>query len=257
MLKVNQRRCWICGAPAKSAEHRLKKSDLVRLYGRGPYIGDDELLHFPEGRTEPIVVKGPNACSLKYTPSLCHNCNTNFTQPFDRAYDFFIEWVISHHDQVLRKRFINFAEVYGDKFEELQRNLFKYFTKSFGCRLVETGYAVPNDVIELLGLNYFQTGLCLTFAINEDTLLITPNIQDGFIGKGDLTIILNRYDDTDIRGYLWSEHYSWFTVFYWYKRLPDGDLGSTWIANSQHIYLGSYQPLKPEIRARIIEKKDK
>jgi hypothetical protein len=165
-----------------------------------------------------------------------------------------MEWLITNESQVLQRRFINFAEVYGDQFEYLQRNLFKYFSKSFGCRLVESEYNVPADIIELFDLTYFKTGLCLTFAVNEDTLLLSSNIQDGFIGKGDLTVIVNRYDDSDIRGYFWSEHVSWFTVFYWYARLPDGNLGSTWVANSQHVYLGSYKPLRPEIRARIIEK---
>lgn len=255
MEDMNQLRCWICGDVANSSEHRLKKSDLIRAYGRGPYRGDDELLHFREGGTkEPTVIQGANACSLKYSHNLCHRCNTTTTQPFDRAYDSLMEWLSAHGSQVLQRRFINFAQVYGDQFEGPQRNLFKYFAKSFGCRLVEAGYKVPEDIIKLFDLNYFKTGLCLTFAINEGILLFQSNIEDGFIGKGDLTVILNRYDDSDIRGYFWNEHVSWFTVFYWYGRLPDGDLGSTWVANSQHIYLGSYQPLRPEIRDKIIEK---
>lgn len=255
MQKTDQQRCWICGAAADSAEHRMKKSDLIRAYGRGPYCGDDELLHFREGGAETIVIKGPNACSLKYKRNLCIKCNTTFTQPFDRAYDLFMEWLISNQNQVLQKRFINFAEVYGDQFEGLQRDLFKYFAKSFGCRLVEAEHTVPRDIIELFDRTHFKTGLCLTFTVNEDTRLLLSNIQDGFIGKGDLTVILNRYDNSDIRGYLWSEHVSWFTIFYWYDRLPDGNLGSTWVANPQHVYLGSYQPLSPEIRTRITEKK--
>jgi hypothetical protein len=256
MDHMSKRRCWICNAPANSAEHRFKKSDLIRSYGRGPYEGDDELLHFREGGAEPVIIKGPNAFSLKYSASLCHKCNTTLTQPFDRSYDILMRWIISNQNQVIQKRFINFAEVYGEQFEGLQRNLFKYFAKSFGCRLVEAGYPVPEDVIGLLDLTYFQTGLCLTFAINEDVLLLSSNIRDGFIGKGDLTIILNRYDDSDIRGYFRSERVSWFTVFYWYKRLPDGNLGSTWVANSQYVYLGSYQPLSAEIRDQIITKED-
>jgi hypothetical protein len=245
MNKVNQRRCWICGSAATSAEHRFKKSDVVRAYGRGPYTGDDDPLHFRNSEPKPIVLQGPNACSLKYSPSLCHRCNTTVTQPFDRAYDLLMEWLTTHGTQVLQRRFINFAEIYGDQFEGPQRNLFKYFAKSFGCRLVESGYRVPSDIIDLFDLSYFKTGLCLTFAVNENILELSSNIKDGFIGKGDLTIILNRYDDSDIRGYFWSEHVSWFTVFYWYGRLPDGNLGSTWVANSQHIYIGSYQPIRP------------
>jgi len=166
-----------------------------------------------------------------------------------------MEWLTKNDSIVLKRRFINFAEVYGDQFEGSQRNLFKYFAKSFGCRLIEAGYKVPRDIIDLFDLRYFQTALYLTFAINEGILLLQSGINDGFIGKGDLTVILNRYDDSDIRGYFWSEHVSWFTVFYWYGRLPDGNLGSTWVANSQHVYLGSVQPLSLEIQNKIIENK--
>jgi hypothetical protein len=36
--------CWWCGSPADSREHKLKRSDLVREYGRPPYAGHADLL---------------------------------------------------------------------------------------------------------------------------------------------------------------------------------------------------------------------
>jgi hypothetical protein len=152
-----------------------------------------------------------------------------------------MEWLIENENHVLEKRFINFARVYGDRFEESQRNLYKYFAKSFGCRLVDAGYAVPMDVVNLLRLTHFHTGLSLTFTVNEANLIVSSSVRNGFIGKGDLIVIVKDSDPTEIRGFFWSEHISWFTIFYCYGRMPDGDLGSTWVANSQHIYLGSYQ----------------
>ena len=250
---MSQRPCWICGAPADSAEHRIKKRDLTRVYGPGPYYGGSAPLHFRGGNFK-SAIQGPNACSVKYKPGLCHKCNTTFTQPFDQAYDVLMVWLMANESEVLRRRFINFADVYGDHFETPQRDLYKYFAKSIGCRLYDAGYTVPKDVIELLSLTHFQTALCLTFAVNEDILILSPADRDGFIGKGDLVALLNRSDPEEIIGYLWNEHISWFTIFYWYAHQPDGDLGSTWVANSQHIYLGSYKPLTPEMRADAIEK---
>jgi len=251
-INKNHHRCWICGAEADSAEHRIKKSDLVRAYGRGPYRGDTAPLHF-HGNNQ-SVVQGSNARTAKYDRSLCHRCNTTFTQPFDQAYNLFMEWIMANERQVLQKRFVNFVDVYGEQFEVCQRNLYKYFAKSFGCRLVDAGYEVPTDVIELLRLTYFQTALLITLAVNEDILILPSVDRDGFIGKGDLCALAERSDPTRVTGYTWNEHISWFTVCYWYGCPPDGDFWSTWIANSQHVYLGSYQPLTPEMRKEAAQK---
>jgi hypothetical protein len=99
--------CWICSAPADSGEHRMKKSDMVRAYGKGPYRGGAAPVHVFDGVQ--TAIQGPRSNTLKYEPSLCHNCNTTRTQTFDRAYDQFISWVLTNEDVVLTKRFINFA----------------------------------------------------------------------------------------------------------------------------------------------------
>jgi len=66
--------------------------------------------------------------------------------------------------------------------------------------------------------------------------------------------MISQSDPQQITGYLCNEHVSWFTVHYWYREFPDGDFGSPWIADSQHIYLGSHEPFSPELRADILEK---
>ena len=35
---------------------------------------------------------------------------------------------------------------------------------------------------------------------------------------------------------------------------PDGNLGSTWVADSQHVYLGCQQPLSEEERMELKQK---
>ncbi len=54
--------CWICNSPADSAEHKFKKTDLIRLYGRGPYEGDRELLHLKDYLRK---IRGPKAEIVK------------------------------------------------------------------------------------------------------------------------------------------------------------------------------------------------
>jgi hypothetical protein len=40
-------RCWWCGVPADSREHKYKKSDLIRQYGSGPWTGDQRPQRVP------------------------------------------------------------------------------------------------------------------------------------------------------------------------------------------------------------------
>jgi hypothetical protein len=38
-IELKPGRCWWCGAPADSREHKMKRSDIVREYGKPPYTG--------------------------------------------------------------------------------------------------------------------------------------------------------------------------------------------------------------------------
>lgn len=252
MDKHTQSTCWICGGNADTSEHRIKKADLVRAYGKGPYKGPAAPVHVRAGSITPI--QGPRAGIVKYSPSLCGPCNNAGTQAFDRAYDRFIKWVMENEAVVLNRRFIDFAEVYGSDFEGEQRDLFKYFVKSFGCRLVDAGEPVPDDLVALLPQKSFRTALKVTFCVNEDILLLPESTRSVFLGKGELTAWVSESDPSIKNGYTWHEHASWLRVCFWYDKQPDGYLGSTWIADAQYIYLGSSHPLSPEDRAEYIEK---
>jgi hypothetical protein len=245
--------CWICGAPANSAEHKIKKADLVRNYGKGPYLGPSAPVHVQGEKV--TFVQGPGSTTLKYRPSLCHECNTTGTQPYDRAYDHFISWVFKNERLVLHRRFINFRDVYGESFGDCQRNLFKYFVKSFGCQLRDSSLPVPVDLTDLLPKTNFLTALKITFAVNEDTLLFPRSIRNRFMGHNQPLPSVSEKDPTEVIGYIWLQHVSWVTACYWYAEIPNGDLGSSWIANSQHIYLGSFvSRLSKRQRAEMISK---
>lgn len=249
--------CWMCGAKANSSEHRLKKADIVRAYGRGPYIGPDRPLHVRAGILTEI--QGPKSRTIKYEAILCEACNTTKSQPYDKAYDKLIEYVLFNEAEIISKCLINFADVYGADFATLQLHLYKYLAKSFGCRLLEANQVVPADVSKLFDKEQFQTALRITFSVNEDILAMPHSIRNGFIGKSDLTAMVERTDNTKINGFYFSEHVSWFTINYWYRLNPDSNMGSTWIADRQHVYLGSHAPLTQEQRTEmlaIISEKD-
>jgi hypothetical protein len=149
---------------------------------------------------------------------------------------------------------LDFAEIFGPNWIDTQLNLFKYCVKSFGCRLCDAGQAVPQDLVELLSLAHFRTGLKITFAVNEDVLLLDKETQIGFIGKGEMVAWASKDTPAAPTGISWNEHVSWFTTSYWYLQEPVGSCGSTWIANSQYVYLGSIEPLSSEQRDELISK---
>jgi hypothetical protein len=239
--------CWICGKASETGEHRIKKSDLVERFGKGPYRGDDALAHFKDGRVRDL--QGPESKLVKYEKNLCAYCNNTFTQPFDKAYKAFIPWVIQNEAEVLKRRVIDFEAVYGTGWADRQRNLFKFFAKCFGCRLDEADRAVPHDVLGLLGNDSFKTELYVTFQVNEDQLLL--DAEDQAIGTQ--ALFAHKKGSTgDEVGFHCGNHYGWLTIMYWYNHFPLEPVGAPWIANSKFLYLGWYEPLSSEQRTDLI-----
>ena len=239
---MTDRKCWICGEKGDSKEHRIKKSDIVSKYGKGSYQKENKISFYQmplDGR----MIMGANSNLLKYDNILCSKCNNSKTQPFDKAYEKFIKYINKNKDTILYKRFINFSDIYQEDMERGQRNLYKYFIKSFGCRLAHFGHPIPQDMIDLLDLDKFKTGLRLNFAVNEDKLYF-GNLDNNFrnmIGNGDIFCNQSFVDKTaDIEYYTYSEYYDWLHINYYYNQFPDGNLGSTWVADNQFIYLGSF-----------------
>jgi len=256
--------CWICKRIADSAEHRIKRSDLVNLHGSGPYKGENALVLIREGKQIPI--QGPNSKMVKYKKNLCAKCNNDFSQPFDKAYESFIAYFIQYESILLKRRFIDFTDVYGDEFQVGQRNLYKYFVKSFGCRLANDGYPIPEDLPALLPKNRFRTRLRITFSVHENLLLPPEGIK--ILGNGPLITFLplqetyptwidkwraTHYGRTGPLQYRCSENFKWLYVWYWYNIPPDGRLGSTWVGDSKYIYLGSHELLSNEEKQKFSE----
>ncbi len=245
--------CWICNATeAETKEHIIKKSDITRAFGKGSYSGGNAPVHVKNGKISDI--QGANSNKIKYEASLCKACNGANTQPFDKAYDKFISYIYANETSILKKRFIDFFDVYGEEFEKGQRDLYKYYAKSFGCRLVDAGEVVPSDILSLFFKESFSTGLRINFAVNEDVLIMPNEDRNGFIGKGDLIGWSNKSETkkiTEYTEYTWSEHVTWLFAFFWYNKFPDGCLGSTWVADRQFIYLGSFESLDNEQRTNF------
>lgn len=244
-------KCWICGKVADSGEHRIKKSDLIKIHGKGPYKKENSLVMVKGGME--IPVQGPNSKFLKYKKSLCTKCNGTNTQRFDNAYSKFIDHLDNNEKNTLRTRIINLGEIYGNDSERGQRNLYKYLVKSFGCRVVEAGRDVPRNLVEILNRQKFQTNLFITFAVNEDKVKYLPDDMK-MVGNGDL-VWSEKIDSEGNFSATYHEYYSYLHIYYWYNSQWDLGLGSRWLADSLYLYLGSFAPLSPEQREKAKEMK--
>jgi len=211
----------MCGDKADSAEHKIKRADLIRQFGGGPYKGDNALLHSRQDRLTPM--QGPSSPLVKFEKTLCIPCNTTRSQPFDRAYDAFVGWNLSNEAVVCKRRVLDFEEVYGEGWEDYQRNLFKFFAKNLGCRLVDAGRPVPRDVVDLLTQHTFRTAFYVTFQVNGDQLLLPADIQT--IGIDPLITHKQRATGEEV-GYQCGLHFHWLRMLYWYNHFPLEPIGS-------------------------------
>lgn len=132
-------KCWICGGVANSREHKFKRSDLVR--SSATWAPGDRPYFVGSGGRRRI----PSADSriATFGKVLCGDCNSARTQPFDRAYEVFSEWVNSANHNIMAMPQLDFSCIYGADFETAVLNLQKYFVKHLGCRLASDHYQIP------------------------------------------------------------------------------------------------------------------
>src|SRR4051812_41239366 len=103
--------CWWCGAPADSREHRLKKSDLVREFGKPPFTDLRTLTRFSGDDRHDF--SGPGSRLVQFQPSMCARCNNTRSQPFDVAWDRFVAYLADHEADVLKDRSLDLDAIFG------------------------------------------------------------------------------------------------------------------------------------------------
>lgn len=145
--------CWWCQGPADSREHKIKRTDLRWIQGDDPYVF--------WGSNDPRLVRinGPGAKPVKFSNVLCRKCNSERSQPFDRAYDCYRDYVHENVDDLRYRTYIDAAEIYGSSWGDGLKNLERYFVKHLGCRIRDAGYLVPADLISLVNGSSERAGL--------------------------------------------------------------------------------------------------
>lgn len=142
MSSPPDRACWWCGSRADSGEHKFKRSDLLRAFGGGSWDAANSVAHVVEGDSMIGLPRSSRADRLKFRDVLCRDCNSRRSQPFDKAYDNFADYLREHERDVVETAHLDWVEVFGDTWNEDLKLLVGYWVKHIGCRLVTDGVPV-------------------------------------------------------------------------------------------------------------------
>jgi len=129
-------RCWICGAPADSGEHKAKASDVRSILGIPTQHTPFHLRSQKDGKQKLI---GVNIDAIKWEDKICSNCNNAVSAPYDRAWEKLSTFLQSFPEGLPS---FNLQTVYGPKYKTQLLNLYLYFVKLFGCYIVNSGVAI-------------------------------------------------------------------------------------------------------------------
>ena len=240
LMDINSRKkCWVCGAPSDSREHIFKRSDLVRRYGKIPFKQIGGIVHFKKDKLKHV----PSSKSkiVSYEQIICESCNNKRFQPWDRAYEMFEKWIFNNSGMIFDGRIISLELIYGEEhLSSNMSNLYKYFVKTFGCRLASIDTPIPKDIIESLSQENPSSKLRLSFAINKTTFAMLPEDRENFLGVGDLIRMDSKSKGT-LERYEWCLNLGWLRVCFFYDMdIPLG-LGTPWASDSKCLYLGEFE----------------
>jgi hypothetical protein len=192
---MNAALCWICGAPANSAEHMVKASDFRSHFGRVTQQAP-VYRHSRERRNEPV--RGADAQPLKFRPSLCSNCNNARTQSHDKAWEKLSSAIRRAQPPPASGAVIPLHQIFGGGVKQAMLDVHLYFTKLLGCYAVE--HAVP------LPINHFA--LCVRNGVPHPHVYLSFVQVASNAGKND--IIVGNISTMNIGGRTVSA--TWFYV---------------------------------------------
>ena len=144
-------KCWICVVEeAATREHLAKASDLKAVFGkpsqRDPiFFSASPRSGMRERRN--LRVGSLKSDTLKFAPSLCLTCNSTRTQPYDYAWEHCSRELRAAIPRLQVRGSFRANWLFPYNTRRAMRRVHLYFTKLFGCLVVEGG--IPIDTAPL------------------------------------------------------------------------------------------------------------
>ncbi|KVE31528.1 hypothetical protein [Burkholderia sp. TSV86] len=141
-------KCWICGAEdAATREHLAKASDLKALFGKATqakplFFNASDQSSRPRRRN--VKVGSIKSDTLKFAHRICLTCNSKLTQPYDYAWEHASGELRDAVPRLLGAGSFRASWLFSYDTRRCMRRVHLYFTKLFGCLVVEGG--IPIDI---------------------------------------------------------------------------------------------------------------
>ena len=139
----------------------VKASDLRSIFGK---VTQHAPIYRHVGPERNQVVKGINTEAMRFSPSLCGNCNNARTQPHDRAWEALSDALRSMKPRPMRGERLPVEQIFGVAVTASMLGVHLYFVKLLGCYAIE--YAVPLPInsfaVAILG-GYAHPNIYLSF----------------------------------------------------------------------------------------------
>lgn len=132
--------CWICGDDAGAGEHLVKASDLRKYFGP---VSQKIPLFFHTSQLRNVRLGSTNAARLKSKALICNRCNSSLTQPYDRAWDRFSDFIQRRFLPSPNLGYVDLGSIFPRHSKRAAIHLQLYFVKLFGCRIIEEN--IPID----------------------------------------------------------------------------------------------------------------
>lgn len=139
----------MCGAKATTSEHKFKHSHLRQIARRDGDM-DPRNVHKASATLNGTLRTLNKGSQVRWGKNLCAPCNNTRSQPFDQAYDRFIAYMLDHADDLYSRPQMDWAEIYGEDWQEGATCLARYFVKQFGCMMATERLEVPQDAVEFV-----------------------------------------------------------------------------------------------------------
>lgn len=133
--------CWICGADAKTGEHKLKASDLKSEFGE---VSQQKPIYFNSANIRNLKVSSiKNSTILKYTAKICAQCNNARTSDADKAWGKLSAYLRARKNLHVNS-IICIEKVFPGTTKISMLHVHLFFIKQFGCAIKEL--SIPIDI---------------------------------------------------------------------------------------------------------------
>ncbi|WP_152354620.1 hypothetical protein [Brachybacterium subflavum] len=107
--------------------------------------------------------------AIRWSVTLCADCNNARSQPFDRSYDRFVDYLDDHWEELMTARRLRWRDIYGRDWRAGATSLAQYLIKQFGCMMRTDNLPVPDDARGFLDGG--PTGsLVISMAVDDEIL---------------------------------------------------------------------------------------